>query len=342
MMKTTILLFIAIIPGILYGQTSSRATLAREVDRHVAAATKAADTFLNKRLAPAERLRAIEPYLVIYDEKQLAEFKGVVANAEETPEIRAAALRRVVTHVATDQRLNQLVFQWLGDPAAPKALREEALSTEGALSFQHMNLPEVYQKMLDAPELTYRVFAFTKLVTHGDQRAQQLLIRGLENPAEARLPAPTAIGILSMAAKKEFQPAVFKVLQQTKDPETRLEAIGALGGYPEAKQTLIAISRDPNERPEFREAALGALYAGDRDNVVQYVQPILTDDSAPSRLKGIGIQMSINVRQAMSYRTRAKKADDYDRLIQTIARETKDPDLRQIANLYLEAVKPRF
>ena len=60
-----------------------------------------------------------------------------------------------------------------------------------------------------------------------------------------------------MALKKEYYPTLYKVLQQTTDEATRLEAIRALGFYQEARGNLISISRNSNEKEEFREAALG-------------------------------------------------------------------------------------
>jgi hypothetical protein len=341
-MKTTILVLIALCPALLEAQTSEKQKVASEVDRYIETVNEAAATFLDKSLPAAERIKAIEPHAVIYDKKQVEQFKGMALDPQESPDIRATAMRKIVEHVASDERLTRLVTQLLVDPRAPKPLREAALEIEASLSFMNMNVPDAYQEMLDDPELEFRIFAFTKLVIHGDARAQQRLIQGLENPEQASVPAPTAIGILSMAPKKEFYPAVFKVMQETKDPAARLEAIRVLGAYPEARQPLVAIAHEANEKPEYREAALGALYSGDRDNIVQYVTPIITDPTAPPRLQAIGIQMTTDVRQSMTFRVKAKKADDYDRLVQKLARDAKDNDVRIVANRYIETVKPRY
>jgi hypothetical protein len=341
-MRTTILLLIALCPAMLEAQAPNKQAVAREVDRYIETVNQAAATFLNRKLPNAERIKAMEPHAVVYDKRQVEQFKGSALDTQESPEVRATALRKIVAHVPADERLVQLVTQLLSDPKAPKPLREAALEVEANLSFMNMNVPDVYHKMLDDPELAFRIFAFTKLVSHGDARAQQILIRGLENPAQASLPAPTAIAILSMAIKKEHFPAVFKVMQETKDPATRLEAIRVLGPYPEARQALVAIAHDANEKPEFREAALGALYSGNRENIVRYVTPILTDPNAPPRLQAIGIQMTTDVRQSISFRAKAGSADDYDRLVQKLARDARDGDVRVVANRYIEAVRPKY
>jgi hypothetical protein len=341
-MRTLLLALMTLGPAFLAAQSPDRQTVAREVDEYIETVRKAAATFLNRRLPAAQRIEAMAAHAVIYDQDQVEQFKASALDPQEPPEVRATALRKIVQHIPRDDRLSRLVVELLGDPRAPEPLRAAALEVEMNLSFSNMNLPDVYRQMLDDPEIPFRVFAFTKLVIHGDARAQQLLIRGLENPAQAMLPAPTAISILSMAVKKEYYPAVFKVMQDTRDPATRLEAIRALGSYPEARKAIVAIAHDPKEKPEFREAALGALYSGDRENIVQYVTPVLTEPNAPPRLQAIGIQMTTDVRQAMTYRSKAKGADDYDRLVQRLARDARDRDVRLVAERYVEAVRPRY
>ena len=342
-MRTTILLLIALSASALEAQQmSNRQALAQQVTQYVRTVNEAAERFLNRRLPAAERLKAIEPHLIIYDDRQIEQFKNVAEKVDEPAEIRAAALDRVVSSIPSDERLRQLVLEWFVSTATPRPLRQAALRAEASVSFTEGSVPEAYQRLLDDPDLDIRIFAFTKLIIHGDPRAQQKLIQGLENPESASLPAPTAIGILSMAMKNEFAPAVYKVLQQTKDDATRLEAIRVLGGYPEATKTLIAISRDANEKEPFREAALGALYAGDRENIVQYVMPILSSGNAPARLQSLGIQMTIDVRQSMRYRVRARRADSYDRLVARLARESEDPAVRTAAGKYIESVRPKY
>lgn len=341
-MRPTIFLLIALSTVPMQAQEAARESLRQEIDRHGRAVYAAAERFLNRRLPAGERIEAIEPYLVLYDEKQIEGFKSVAADREEEAVVRAAALDRLVQTLPLDPRLRQLVLAWLGDPSTPRPLREAALRAEANVSFTESSVPEVYQKLLDDPELPVRQFAFTKLIIHGDARAQQRLIEGLENPAAAALPAPTAIAILTLAQKKEYLPAVYKVLLQTTDEPTRLEAIRAVGGYAEATNKLIAITRDPKEKEPFREAALGALYSGDRDRIVEYVAPLLASGNASPRLQAIGLQMTADVRQAMPYRFKAKRADSYDRMVERLTREATDPELREVARRYVEAVRPRY
>jgi len=337
-MKTIILIILTISSVTVYSQSSKKDSLLREIDEHVKTVKNAAVQFLNKALSPAERIKAIQPFALIYDENQAEQFKNVVLDDKESPEIRAMALNKIYQFVPGDERLGVLTNEWLGNPRVPKVLRQESLRLEETLSVMSMSVPDVYQKMLEAPEPEFRLFAFTKLIVHGDARAQQKLIEGLENPQSALLTAPDAIEILSMSPKKEYYPAVYKVLQQTKDEATRLEAISALGFYKEAREKLVNISQDANEKVQFREAALEALFVGDKDNIVKYASPILSDKSATSDLQIMAVQMTIEARQSSSYNAQTEKTDEYDLLIKNISEDkSKDPELQKIALKYLQS-----
>jgi len=90
-MKKIILIILIITSITAYGQSSQKDSLLREIDEHVKTVQKAADQFLNKKLSTAERIKVIQPYALIYDENQAEQFKNVVLDDKEPPEIRATA-----------------------------------------------------------------------------------------------------------------------------------------------------------------------------------------------------------------------------------------------------------
>jgi tyrosinase len=186
-MKHVIFIILIISSATVYGQDSKKDSLLNEVSQYEKTVNKAAALFLNKELSADERINAIEPYAIIYDDKQVEQFKNVILDDKEQPEIRAAALSKIYQFALNDERLGTLAIEWLGDPQAPKILKQKALQLA----------------------------------------------------------------------------ALYKVLQQTKNETTRLQAIRALGLYKEAREKLVTISGDVNEKEQFREAALEALDAGD-------------------------------------------------------------------------------
>jgi len=343
-----LLLILASIAIGMNGQVSKRDSIASEVNAYVQTVNRAAAIFLDRQRPTGERLKAIAPHAIIYDEQQVEQFRRVLLSNDEKPEIRAMALNKLCSHIEKDDAVYKQVVAWFANPETPKVLRDETLRCIGNLSFSTIvGVLDVYPKMVTDPDTPFRVFAISKLVANDDARTKQLLVNGLQNQGTALVPPALAIRLLDLAPKKDYYPAVYKVLQETNDQDARLAAGQALGTYPEARQKLITISPDPNEQEDFRISALLALYAGDKDNIVTYVTPILQDKSASPKLQATAIQTTINTRKTMAYRKskKAQKADDYDRMIKDIAEGrgvSTHADVRETANKYLLLVRPNF
>lgn len=329
-------------------QAAKRDSITNAVNEYVRDVNKAADVFLNPQLAPEARLAAIAPYPFIYEAEQAERFKRAVMDGNETPGIRATALNKIYRFVETDEKLLDQVMRWLADPETPEPLRTETLNLIGNLSFSSLDgILEIYPSMLEDPELDYRAFAASKLLIHGDARAQQRLIQGLENPRTALFEPAFAIELLALSPKKSFYPAAYKILLESKDEAARLAALQTLGPYRPARETIIGISQSPNEEEVFRTSALLALYSGDRDNILEYARPLLEDRAAPTALHALCIQISIDVRKAMSYRRSkaAQRADEHDRLMLSFSEGKglgQSEVLRDLATRYLLLVKPNF
>ncbi len=343
-MKNIILVFAIFSATLSFAQQAKKDSILRSVEQYKGIVFKDASTFINNSLSVENRIKAIQKHAVIYDENQKAEFKRIVLSERETPEIRAVGLNKIYSEVDKDQKFLEQILQWFSNPQTPKPLRDETLSLIGNLSFSTLpNILEPYHKMVEDPDKRFREFAFIKLVTNGDARAQQLLIRGLEDP-NARLIEPIlSIQMLSAAPKKDFYPAVYKLLLETKNEEERLMAIQTIGGYREAKDKLISIFQSPEEKSKFRESALIAFYSNNKAETLKYIPQILTDKSASPALQILAIQIAINERKVISYRKKAKRADELDIIIRNISESREsDKELVAIAKKYLLLVRPNF
>jgi len=348
-MKNIILLLVCLsLKSNINCQISERDSMANVIAEYIQKVGDAADIFLNTQLPTEDRLNAMAPYPFIYDESQVDPFKKVVISNDEQQDIRAMALSKIYQYVENDERLLDQVIQWLGSAETPVALRDETLNLISALSFSSLTgILDIYPKMLDDPDIRFRYFAASKLLLNGDARTQQLLIRGLENPQSAIFEPSLAIDLLALSPKREFYPAAYKILLESQNDSARLAALRILGSYQPARKKIISISQDANETEEFRESALMSLYSGDRDNIVALIAPILQDSSASMSLQALGIQISIDVRKSMAYRRsrKARRADDYDRLIKAISEGkgvNQSQELKDLATKYLLLVKPNF
>src|SRR3954447_11385340 len=151
-MKQIILLTFIISSSFAYAQNSTKDSLIHEIDDYVKNVNKAADQFLNNKLSTVERIKAMESYEIIYDSKQVEQFKIIVLDHNENPDIRAIALQKIYQFVPGDDKLEALIIELLGNWQAPKVLRHEALELTENLSFASMDVPHVYQKMLEDPD----------------------------------------------------------------------------------------------------------------------------------------------------------------------------------------------
>src|SRR4051812_41667300 len=109
-MKHFILIIFGMYLATAYGQDASKDSLVREVDEYVKTVDQAAGQFLNKKLSPAERIEAIQPYAIIYDESQVEQFKNIVLNEKDLPEVRAMALSKIHSYAEDDERIISLAL----------------------------------------------------------------------------------------------------------------------------------------------------------------------------------------------------------------------------------------
>lgn len=345
-MKTYILLTLLIFSSaVVFPQQTKRDSILRNVEEYKGRVFTDAVVFINNSNTAEQRIKAIQKHAIIYDDQQKALFKRIVLSENEKPEIRALALNKIYSEAEKDNEFLNQIINWFSNPRTPKPLRDETLNLVGNLSFSSMpGVLDAYNKMIEDPDVAYREFAFNKLVLNGDARAQQLLIRGLEDSNAKSLDNLTAIRILSAAPKKDFYPAVYKILLETKNEDERLLAIQTLGGYPAAKDKLKSIFLSKEEKSKFRENALISFYNYNKRETVPYLTEVLNDPSASPDLKIIAIQLAINERKAITYRKKAKKADQLDTVIREISNSRNDSEreLTAIAKKYLLLVRPGF
>jgi hypothetical protein len=344
-MKNIIIALVVILFSInVFSQQTKKDSLLRAISNYRETVFKDAEVFLNKSLSPEERIKAIIAHAVIYDEKQRGRFVNTVLSDNETAAVRAVALNKVYQEADNDEKFSAQVLEWFANPETPKILRDETLNLVGNLSFSSMpGILSVYPKMVEDPDIKFRTFAISKLVISGDPRTQQLLIRGIENPQTQLLDPVTAMGILSFSPKKDYYPAVYKLMLETKEEQSRLAAVQILGGYKEAMNELQKIAQSATEKNEFRKAALLALYSGDKAKATNLLPSLLSDKTASAELQILAIQIATDTRKNMAYRKKVKRADRLDMQISEILQGkglNKDKDLMQIANRYMLLVRP--
>ena len=346
-MKKIKTLFIALqfIGSAAFGQTESKEELAAKIQAFRNETYKAVEAFLNASNNVQNRIAAVEAYPFIYDEAQIAQARKLVLDESQDPRLRATALRKIVNAVPQDQELGSKVISWFQNPKTPQPLRDESLKTLEALSFSGFTMYEKRQELMAAlrtivrdPNIEYRRFAFNFLLAHGDSFGQSVLIDQLEKNKSDLLPQAEAIRVLTLNPHGDYLPTVFKVFQRASDPETKVEAIAALGNYQPAKRTIIAVLKDKKQSKQVRSVALGAINANYPAEFAAQAQSLLIDDKESDDLKVAAINMEKYRRK--SNKGREKKADDFDRAVKRLKDNGKSAPLREAGEEYIEAVDP--
>ncbi|MEL6659733.1 MAG: hypothetical protein AAFY48_06420 [Bacteroidota bacterium] len=314
----------------------------REIQEYQQQRQEAVRVFLNPNRSVAERVRALEPYALITDEKLIQQFKEIVYNEQERERIRVAALRRLDLQVERDSRLFAYVGTILRNPETPKVLRREALDRFSRVSFSTFGMfggkdeiISTFRELTKDPEQEYRLQGFSYLVQNNDDVAQQMLARGLENPEEALLPVKESISILSLAGSADYFPVIYKYLNKNQGDAVREEAIRALGRYSEARKDIIDIlETERGESESLRLVAMGVLNASYPREFAEIVTPTLRNKETPASLFTYAVQAELYRRDNNNERSRKFQdnryvPDEFDRLVL----EYQNSESVQVSNL---------
>lgn len=305
--------------------------------------SKAFNVFLNENLSEDQRIEAVSKHALVKSPKQLDALKSIVRNTSNSDRIRTTALRKIKHYVKDDIQLYDEVVAWLLNTGTPTMLRKETLETIGSLSFTSFgmqavpdHLLDIYRKLMDDPIIEYRKTALNFLVLHGDDNAQQRLIRGLQNPAASLLPASESIALLGHDIHGDHYPVIYKVLQETTDKSTKIQAIKVLGNYELAKGDIIDYLNDAKEDRDIRLAAIKTLNAFDQGNFSDYTQPLFEKENTPDEL----LIYAIN---AEKYRrilpaNRDKESDSFDISVKSLINKDRSDDLIKAAKIYVNTL----
>ncbi len=311
-----------------------------EIERYRAQAAAAAAVFLDRTRAPAERLAAVRETSGFVEPQQVDGCVAVALNQAEPIAVRVRALQLVGHRVDADTSVAQRVFVIATDTTAPAELRSEAVTQLALASFA---LPQSFVRPLRAaardPDIRIRRSALRALAGHGDPPTLDMLAAGLSSPTEALLPPSEAVQLLGLKDPAPFYPLLHRLMLQPPDSATRLVAIQLLGRYGPSRGTIALFLRDSKEAPAVRQAALGALAAGDPRGLPQQVLPVVADEAAPLDLRLRAIKAVEVARTSRDPKVFARAPDAFDRLMERLAERSPSLAVREAARTYLSRTR---
>ena len=348
-LKINMIFFIALICSSCMAQ-KTEADYRNEENAYAQNVKEAFDVFLNPQITEVNRTQAVEKYAVALDAEQISALKNLARNTQAADQIRAIALMKVKYQVQQDSKLLSDVLKWVQNPNTPTELRNSSLSILGHVSFSAFGMQavsdqiiETYRDLTDDPNINFRRHAFNFLSQHGDDFAQQLLIKAIQSPQEGLLSQSESIAYLSYDIKGDHYPIVFRVFQETNNENTLMEAIRVLGNYGPARSRIVEILRDNKQKEAVRIAAIKTLNAFDQENFADHFMPLFRDRNTPDELFVYAInaekyRRDNNAVRATKYRNGKYVADKFDQQVINLSKSNFSDNAVRAARIYVRTL----
>jgi hypothetical protein len=340
------LFLLLITPALAAGQVVNTDSLRRveqaAVERDRARVASAAGVFLDRARPTAARLAAVRAVAAFGEAGQLDGAEAVALDSSEPQAIRVRALQLAGARAGVDTTFARRLFALAADTAVPVDLRREAVTQLSLATFGSFALHTQLDGFLTAlraaardPDIRIRRVALRALAGQGDRPALNMLRVGLDSPSAALLPPDEAVPLLGLTDPAPFYDLLRRLMREPPDLGTRLAAIRLLGGDAQSRDALVQVLRDARESPTPRQAALGALAAGDPARLPQNVVPVVADEAAPSDLRVRAIKAVEITRTSRDPRVFARAPDEFDRVMERLAARSAAAAVQAAARTYL-------
>jgi hypothetical protein len=181
------------------------------------------------------------------------------------PAFRAEALGQIVSK-SEPSTAQQLPLEILANPQETVQVRLAALRLLELLAISSPTFPEWRPAYLEALRIAIetselRLSAFSALISQGDRRAQELLVKGLEDPEQGLVNPADALNLLSEDPHADVRELARQIVDQPLDERTLEAAIRHLAGDPSSVDRLRALVSDRQKTITARKLAAAALNA---------------------------------------------------------------------------------
>lgn len=329
-------------------ENPSRDTIRAQLDAHRANVAESATVFFDRSLSDVKREQAVEDITVFLDVDDVQNAIRTARDSDESARIRVLALTRIQPHLDKEAAFIEDLFSWLADPSTPAKLRRSVADVLNGVMFssftmhaKHTEYLTVLGDLLRDSDEDLRRLAFSTLIVYGDDKAEQLLLQGLESPEQALLSPVESIRILGLNLEGDAFPVLHQVLLNPPDDDSRLEAVRLLGSYKLSRNTILDIVDDSDESVGIRLAALQTLSANAPDQFASYTMKLVADEDAAESLRTYAIQSEFQRRLAQRQQIKAleQPTDNFDAQILQL-RESDSDAVRELAVEYSSVLLP--
>jgi hypothetical protein len=216
----------------------------------------------------------------------------------------------------------------LRDPKEPAAVRVAALDALAALDFLgprfapfRAEYKQALRDVVAEAKGALRESALELLAMDKDPFAQDLLVRGLENPEEAVVPEPKALQFLGYDDHADVVPLARKVLRRATTDAAREEAVRVLATDPRSRALLTRLLKDKSEQSNVRRISAAGLQSLDPDAFERAARKIVTDETDYDEIRAASLAALAHGREA-----RDKPADP--KLVDAVQKLSEKPRSR--------------
>jgi hypothetical protein len=213
------------------------------------------------------------------------------------------------------------------DSAQPAEARQTALRDIQTATFAGPGFDRYRASFRDALRAvaqdkneSLRTQALEMLAIDKDEVAQQLLLRGLQDPGQALVSTAKAVQLLAHDDHGAAIPVARRIMQGDYDLDTKEEALRALASDPNSTGLLADILANRAQPPRLRSLSASGLRLVDPQRFAQLAQSIVTDDheddevrtnalGALNHLKGFSSHFDSPFKEAVSKIEKSAKSD---------------------------------
>jgi hypothetical protein len=216
----------------------------------------------------------------------------VIESPTATARQRAAALAELDWSIASDRTRYRAVLAIATDRAQHASVRNAALSAAHSVSFDAQHFPALrpdylraLRKLGDDADTELRQRSLGMLMREGDAATEQRLLIGLDNPADALLPAAKSLQLLSYQLHSQTYDAARRIAGKGDDLEAREAALRLLAADATSTPLFERLIANKQEPSELRRLAATALHQLAPEKLQKVARTITLDESDDESLR---------------------------------------------------------
>ncbi len=227
------------------------------------------------------------------------ELSGAVAALDDLGAKTAAfsaALEIIGLNVGRHPDLIDTLCDFVADANNPVAKRLAVLNLLQEIAFTMASMPAKRPKfigtlrsIMEDPDADLRRRAIGILAREKDDYVQRRLIDGLEGRAKALVPAAKAIQFLGYDVHADHFPVVRRIAENPPNQGAQIEAIRVLAADPSAKDLLLEILKDKDQKPDVKRASAISLQALAPDQFAEQARRIVLDSDEDDQLRALSL-----------------------------------------------------